>query len=474
VIQENLAEKVEEYSRNHNLFYPGEKVVVAVSGGADSVCLLHVLARLRSKLEINLHIAHLNHQLRGKESTADARYVAGIARRMKIPITIENKDVSAYKRQKRLSLEEAARELRYEFLARVASSIDAGGIAVAHTRDDDIETVLLHLIRGTGINGLRGLRPHSVLQLGEDRSCFNIIRPLLEITRAETVEYCQKLRIKPHFDPSNMSVTFTRNRIRHELLPVLRTYNPRFDDALLRLSAIAKEEMSFIEEQTSQLWSDIVEELGGILVVNIKKIVHLPVIFQRQLLRWAIKYLCGDTRDIESEHIEEMVNFLKKPTGKTLYLPHGLRLHTEYGRLIMNLEDTSVCPFPALDREYKIKIPGETGINGWHISARYLGRKLSGYTSGFVAVLDSDKTGNNLVVRASRTGDSLQPLGMAQTKSLRHFMADARIPHAWRNSVPLVCSPDKIIWVVGWRIDDLVKVTSSTRKVLQLKFERVD
>ena len=469
---EELEKRVLDYIVKNDLFYPGEKVLVAVSGGPDSACLLNVLTRLKTRLGIELHVVHINHQLRGSESEGDARYVARMAQRLQVPATIGKQNVSTYRRKMRLSIEEAARELRYQFFGRFALQENAACVAVAHTRDDNIETILLHILRGTGIAGLRGLQPKQVLQLGEDRLCVDVVRPMLNLSREETSRYCSKIGLKPRIDRSNLSLTFTRNRIRHQLLPILKTYNPKVDEALLRLSNIAGEEISYLEELTSELWSDNVEELGNALSIDIKKMLHLPQVVQRQMLRWGIKYLNGNIKDIEAEHIEEMLEFMKKPSGKILQLPHDLRLRIEYGRLILYLESVTVCPFSLIKDAIKLKIPGETNVNDWTMKARILECTLEKYDQGFTALFDMDKTGDDLKVRTIRSGDVFYPLGMKQTKSISHFMADSKIPNTWRPYVPLVCSADKVVWVVGWRIDDSVKITNRTNRILRLEFTR--
>jgi tRNA(Ile)-lysidine synthase len=223
-VQDSPEQKVLAYIRGKNLASSGDKLVVAVSGGPDSVCLLHILSGLRQELGIELHIAHLNHKLRGAESDADAEYVAGLARRLKIPATIESRDVRAYRAQHRLTLEEAAREVRYNFLAGVAEQTGAEKVAVGHTADDHAETVLMHLLRGSGTRGLRGLLPVSRWQ-SSGRS-LTVIRPLLELNRQDTVDYCRAHKLKPHTDTSNLSAEPFRNRVRRHLLPELRKYNP--------------------------------------------------------------------------------------------------------------------------------------------------------------------------------------------------------------------------------------------------------
>jgi tRNA(Ile)-lysidine synthase len=470
--EKTLEQKVIGFIREYNLFSGGDKLVVAVSGGADSVCLLHILAQRRGELDLELHVAHLNHQLRGAESDADTSYVSALAHKLGVPATIERRDVAAYRDQKGGSLEEAAREVRYSFLAEVAREINAAKVVVGHTCDDHIETVLMHLLRGSGTAGLCGLQPHSVLQYGENGGQLEVVRPLLEITRQETLGYCRRHNLSPRSDSSNASLSFLRNRVRLELLPVLRSYNPGIDKSLLRLADIAGDDISFIEERASLLWKNLAREKGDAIYLDINKIVALPHAIQRQLFRRAVKQLRGNLKDIEADHIEAMMDFLSKPAGKRLCLPDGLILSTEYGRLVLAPAQTSTCPLPALRGASGINIPGETDLTGWRVTAD-IRQKMFADDNGLVASFDLAKVGKKLTVRRRRPGDRFQPLGMSHTKKLQDFMVDSRIPGSWRDRVPLVCSPEQILWVVGWRIDDRAKVTENTKQVLCLKFERL-
>jgi tRNA(Ile)-lysidine synthase len=465
-------QRVIDFVREQNLISAGDKLVVAVSGGADSVCLLHVLARHRDDLDIELHAAHLNHQLRGTESDADASYVSALARKLGVPATVERRDVAAYRDRKGGSLEEAAREVRYGFLAKVARRVGASKVVTGHTRDDHIETILLHLLRGAGTAGLGGLQSRSVLPYGENGSPFSVVRPLLEVSRQETVDYCRRHRLAPRSDSSNESLSFLRNRVRLELLPVLRSYNPGIDRVLVRLADIAGDDISFIEEQTSLLWPGLAQKDGDAIYLDINKMLALPRALQRQVFRKSVKQLRGNLKDVEADHIEAMIESLSKPAGKRFCLPDGLTLSTEYGRLIMTPTGASVCPLPPLRSTTSINIPGETDLAGWRIRAD-IGQQSVGKDNGLSASFDLDKVGKKLVVRRRITGDRFQPLGMNQTKKLQDFMVDAKIPRVWRDRVPLVSSARGILWVVGWRIDDRVKVTEKTKKVLYLQFERL-
>ncbi len=468
-----LQYRVAEFIQKHHLLLPDERLVVAVSGGPDSVCLFHVLLQLQKRLALKLYVAHLNHKLRGAESDADATYVAELARKFSVPAIMETEDVTAYhKKSKGGSLEESARELRYAFFARVAKSIGASKVAVGHTKDDNVETILLHFLRGTGTAGLRGLAPLSILRPKEDKQPVTIVRPLLEVSRNETAAYCEEHKLHPRSDSSNISLKFQRNRIRLELLPLLRNYNPNIDSALLRLAAIATDDTSFLEAQADALWNGLAQEKNGTIYLETSRLAPVPPALQRQIFRKAVERLKGNIRDIEADHVEAMVSFLKKPAGKRLNLPQGLSLFSEYGRLVLTSSPLPPCPLPPLEGTFPLNIPGETTLSWWHITAAIFDSPR-GEKDDFAADLDFDKCGAELIVRSRCPGDRFQPLGMAESKKLQDFMVDCKIPRTWRDRVPLVCSPTEIIWVVGWRISDSAKVTIDTRRVLHLKFRRL-
>ena len=467
-------QKVLRFIKQHRLVTAGEKLVVAVSGGPDSVCLLHILVKLQKELNVELHVAHLNHQLRGAESEADAAYVADLARRLGVPATVASRDVMAFQSRHRLSPEEAAREVRYSFLAQVAADIGAARVAVGHTADDHVETILMHLIRGSGTRGLRGLRPVSRWQ-SSDHSLI-IVRPLLELSREETTAYCRRHRLHPRTDTSNLSTEPFRNRIRHHLLPELRKYNPQVAEALLRTARIATDDLDFIDAGVARLRDGVVHQEGGAVIIDKAGFATLPSALKRHLLRAAMESLLGNLKDIEAGHIEDIIAALDKPAGKVIGLPDGMSFAIEYDRYVLSPDPASLCPFPPLEADTELNIPGHTGISGWDIEAAVISptaAKDEGGKSGeFTACFDYDETGKRLTVRRRRPGDRFQPLGMKQPKKLNAFMIDTRIPQSWRRRIPIVCSPEEILWVVGYRIDERARVTVKTKKVLSLKFTR--
>ena len=467
-------QKVLRFIKRHSLIAGGDKLVVAVSGGPDSVCLLHILWKLREELGIGLHAAHLNHQLRGGESDADASYVAELADRLGIPATIESRDVRAYQAEHRLSLEEAAREVRYAFLARTTAATGATAVAVGHTADDHVETIIMHLLRGSGTRGLRGLLPVKRWQL--EGKALIIVRPLLELTREETTAYCRKHRLNPRTDTSNLSKEPFRNRIRHQLLPELREYNPQVAEALLRNARLAADDIAFIDSEVERLWDKVAQIEKDSVIIRKDEFLTLPSALQRHLLRAAVEKLLGDLKDIEAGHIEDIMNALNKPAGKAIGLPGGLTFTIEYERYVLSTDVSSLCPFPPLEDEAPLNVPGRTEIPGWNIMAALLPPSRTGEAGAndadFTAWLDFTITGDKLTVRRRRNGDRFQPLGMEQPKKLNEFMINARIPRNWRRCIPIVCSSQQIIWTVGYRIDARARVTPDTQQILRLEFIR--
>lgn len=467
--QPSLEQRVLGFIQEHQLISDGEKLVVAVSGGADSVCLIHILANLQEELKLKLHIAHLNHQLRGAESEADTSYVADLARQLAIPATMEKRDVKGYQARERLSLEEAAREVRYSFLAQVAGAIGAERVAVGHTRDDQIETILMHLIRGSGTRGLRGLQPATLWQSGVDS--LTIIRPLLEISHQETENYCHQHRLTPRLDASNLSLSPLRNRIRQQLLPLLESYNPGVTEALLRTGRIAGDDIDFLDEQVTRLWDEVARQEKKSIILDKKGFDQLPPTLKRYLLRALVERLLGSAKDIEMRHVEEMMSLATKAAGKRLSLPGGLTFSVEYNRYLLTSDLTALSPLPLLKGEFPLNIPGETRLPGWRVEATIIKQEEMSEKDDFTAHLDLTKSGDRLMVRPRRRGDRFQPLGLAQPKKLGEFMIDAKIPNTWRGQIPIVCSEEQILWVVGWRLDERAKVSRDTKQVLRLEFK---
>ncbi|MFC2044245.1 tRNA lysidine(34) synthetase TilS, partial [Chloroflexota bacterium] len=286
---------------------------------------------------------------------------------------------------------------------------------------------------------------------------------------------CSNHQLTPRMDSSNLSTSPLRNRIRHQLLPLLKSYNPGITEILLRTARIALDELDFLDKEGARLWDRLVQRQGDIIILDKENFLQLPPALMRHLLRMAIEELLGNLRNIEACHIEEIMAILAKPAGKRLNLPAGLVFSIEYNRYLLGQDPAALSPFPTLSNKLPIKVPGETLLPGWRVTAAILNQEeISGKQINdnlFTAYLDFDKTGDELILRSRYPGDQFMPLGMNQPKKLSEFMINAKAPHAWRKRIPIVSSREHILWVVGWRIDDRVKVSENTKRILYLKFE---
>ncbi len=457
---------------------PGKLLVVAVSGGPDSLALLHAVHHLRETLDLRLHGAHLDHGLRGDASDADARFVAETFRGLGIEFALEAADVASVRRERRLSLEEAARELRYDFLARVAARCGADAVAVGHTSDDQAETVLMHILRGAGLTGLRGMEPLTRRTIS-GRSVA-LVRPLLGVARRETVDYCEALGLEPRTDESNLSTALGRNRVRLELLPLLEQYNPAIRDALVRLSRSAARDLAYMESETDKTWDWTVRVDEKMATIDRAAFSGLNPALQHYVLRRAVQASRGDVEDLEQNHVEDMARLMAGPAGRTLNLPSGMQFAVDYAEATLAPLDAERCPLPPLKGEHGLNVPGETFLPGWRVTAELL--EPQAYRKSTEEPADSstallfgyDNLGGRLSLRSRAPGDRFQPLGMAQAKKLQDFMVDSRVPRSWRDRVPLVVSPRGIAWVVGWRIADWARVTDDGDAMLKITFESDD
>jgi tRNA(Ile)-lysidine synthase len=255
-------------------------------------------------------------------------------------------------------------------------------------------------------------------------------------------------------------------------LLLLKSYNPQVIESILRTAHIAGDDIAFLEKEARRLWRKVAGQRGETIVLDKAAILKLSPSMQRHLLRLAIEKMVGNLKDIEARHIEELMQALNKPAGKQISLPYGLVFTIDYTCYLLGRESSSRSPFPVLDGEYAIKVPGNTVIPGWSIQASIDEKSEAPRANdNFTGYFDYDLVGNKLTLRSRKRGDRFQPLGMTETKKIGQFMIDSRIPRDWRTGIPIICNEDKILWVVGYRIDERAKVTEKTKRVLRLKLE---
>jgi tRNA(Ile)-lysidine synthase len=489
---DTLLAAVHAFILKHHLLPKSGTIVVGVSGGPDSVCLLHVLKTLCAPEgpfpQVKLHVAHLNHLLRGEESQADATFVADLAAAWGLPCTIGQADVAAQAKVARQSIEEAARAARYFFLQEVeaADRERASRIAVGHHADDQVETLVMHWLHGSGMGGLVGMRPEQ-----HD----GIIRPLLAVRRKEILAYCARHHLEFREDASNQDTRFLRNRIRHELLPTLEQYNPNLRETLLRNAEILVEEERYFQAQADAAWRQVITvEAFPRLEGDVAAYRRLPLALRRRFLRDLGLWASDGQVSLELRHITAIDDLLHRATGGgALHLPGGMRVlrmqqRFEFGRPLA-YEQTEQAPgqHPGQVAEtVHLPVPGEACLPGttWLVLAQILDSASApppGYEEsrkgsrwGYVD-LDAVQAYLPLALRTRHAGDRFRPLGMAQEKKLQDAFVDAKIPRTERSTLPLVCGADgTLLWVPGYLVSDLVKLTPATRKVLALELRQAD
>ncbi|MGI5881626.1 MAG: tRNA lysidine(34) synthetase TilS [Dethiobacteria bacterium] len=478
------------------LINKGDRVVIAVSGGADSLSLLILLNRLRREpdLPFSLHVAHLDHGLRGKSAAGDAKFVRRMAKKLGLPCSVGIVQAEHYKRSRGLSLEDAARQLRYGFLEQLAARVGANCIVVGHNRDDQVETVLLNFLRGSGPDGLAGMNYSR--KIGE--SGVALVRPLLNIKRREIEEFCWRYGFRPRLDETNKDPRFLRNRIRKEILPLLeKVVNPRLREGIFRLSQLFSLDRDCWEQITTDRLLAIQREGGpDSLTIDRQLFLGEHASLQGRIIRLVVKKLLGSIpREVGFHRIQATLDLInrEKPRG-AVHFPHGLIITRDYQKIKAFL--------PAVHREEKrsrqgcqttfLPIPGEVGIAGYpHVILRASLSEACALVwppdEERVAYLDFDKVfglasageglppgGNNdmvLLVRRRQPGDRFYPLGAPGRKKLKDFFINHKISWRKRDFIPLVIAGEEIVWVVGRQISHLCRITEDTKKVIVLSLE---
>ena len=455
----------------------GASVVAAFSGGPDSTTLLHSLHCLKDALGLKLHAAHLDHGLRPESSEADADFAREFSSSLGVPLTTKRADTHALRAEYGLSVEEAARRVRYEFLSRVASKYEADCVALGHTLDDQAETVLLNAIRGTGLDGLSAMKETSSQKIGAGRVI--LFRPLLSISKSKILAYCAENDLDPRLDESNLSTEFTRNRIRLDLMPRLEQYNPSIRAALARLAYSASMDLDFIRQEVERAARDVITVDSRGVGIERERFSRLHPALGYHLLRHAVGIVKGDTNDLELQHVSQMFDMISGASGKIMNLPGGLSFHVDYNSAHIRQADALDSPVPTIDgAPIEIRVPGSATKGEWTVLSRFVENGAKSIENSkddprLSERFDADEIGETLLLRARKAGDTFQPLGMGSEKKLKDFMIDAHIPRRWRDSVPLVESRGHIAWVVGWRIADWAKISPRTRRVLEIRFEKV-
>ena len=474
--EQQILRKVQQAIVSYGMLQKNDRVLVGLSGGPDSVALLHMLIKLAPKWDLTLGAAHLNHTLRGTDSAKDAQFVAALCQKLSIPFHLQEQDVAAYQAQHKVSLEMAGRHLRYVFYNEIATSQNFNKIALGHHADDNAELVLINLLRGSGPLGIAGIPP---------KRGSRIIRPLIGLRRSEIVYFLAQHRLEYVLDPSNSDTRFLRNRIRHHLLPFLaETYNPNVSDALNRLALIARSEEDWIDRQAQRVFEETARPADDCVEFFIDPFLKLHLALQRRIVRKAVQHLSGDLKRFSYRHIDAVCRLAHHGAEeRPVQLPQGLTARRKQDRLLMGknlgtyrvqkdslhshplytytIDDPDAPPQTLIIEKAGLRltwrcIPAD-GLTSW--------RPAGPQTAFF----DKDKISYPLMVRNFQPGDRFRPLGMGGSQKLKKFFINSKIPRSERERIPVLVSSDEIIWVAGQRMGEPAKISAETRNIL--KFE---
>lgn len=473
----NIHTQVTRFIADHGMFADSDHVLVAVSGGADSVALLHLLISLRQHAPGRLGVAHVNHRLRKAHSDADASFVEKLALQQQLPFYQCIADARRQVGGHGVSLEEHARRLRYRALTDFAQNHGYGVLAVAHHADDNAESVLMALIRGSGPRGLSAMAPKKRL-----KGCW-LVRPLLTCTQTRILDFVHAGAIEYRHDHSNDDDRFLRNRIRHQLLPLLRQdYNPKIDAALVRTASILRQEEKWAEEQAQTFFAQTVRKPPAQpLRLSIRRLQKWPVAVRRRIIRRAIQIAKGNLRRIQAGHIEQILNLLRSDKAAAqLHLPDRLLVTIDARDLIFARQPTALRHIHQNEDPekkgyaHRLETPGQVHIPeiGGQFSVSAIELPATDEMAAFqanMALVDGDVVDFPLIIRSLAPGDRFCPLGLKGSRKVSRFLRDAGIPQKEKRRYPVVISGDKIIWVAGHRIDSSVKITPTTRKALRFE-----
>lgn len=449
-----IEQKVLKFIDGHYLIKKGDKILVAISGGADSVFLLSFLMKFKNRFRTDIAAFHLNHQLRGKAALADENFCTEFCKTNNIKLIRVSKDVKAYAKKKKQSIEEAGREVRYAELAKAAEKIDCSKIATAHNASDNVETILLNFIKGTGLNGLAGIPVKRE----------NIIRPILCLNADEIRKYLKSKKISYRLDKSNLSSDYERNFLRNEIIPKLKQrLNPKLEEKIANTSQIISNVNSFIEKKITLFSTKAVKNYGNKIQINLKAISRLD----KRLRGIFLKSIIGKASGIElsSKNIFDIVDLLEVQTGKSIHLESGIIALRERNELILGKHTSTAKK----KKSTGIKIGQKKVVEGKIISISEVKRKMFKFTNDkSVEFISGDGLQKDFAIKKWKAGDRFQPIGMRGTKKISDFLSDEKISSHKKKEQLVLTNSEQIVWVIGFRIDERFKVTPESKKILKL------
>lgn len=461
-----MLQSVIDYIDKYNMINKGDKIIVAVSGGPDSMCLLHMLLSIKDRYSLQLVAAHINHGLRGVEADKDEEYVEKFCVKEGIEFFSKHVDVHKLSSEKGMSCELAGREVRYKFFDYLLIKLKAQKIALAHNANDSAETVLMRIIRGTGSDGLIGIKPV------RDRK---YIRPILNLSRKQIEYYCEMNNLNPRIDKSNLENIYSRNKIRLELIPYIeKNFNPNIIDTINKFSEIVTMDNNYIEEITIKKFNNHCKIHKEKVIIQKEAFIENEAILSR-IIRKSIEAIAGDLCNFEKVHIHDIISLQKQGTGKLIRLPRNLEAYNNYGSIEIRTKEAYEFN---IKYEYQLNLNSTIFIkeNNISIAAKIIDndKNLKLCDMKNIKYFDYNKVSFPIILRNRRDGDKFNPSGMKGSKKLKDYFMDIKVPKEMRNKIPLLVFNKDIAWVIGYRISNKFKINNNTKKILEIRIEGED
>ena len=463
-----MLDKVINYIKENKIIQQDDRILVALSGGPDSVCLLHMLYRIKDKFNLKLGAIHINHMLRGEEADKDENYIIDLCEQMGIKHYVKRINIEYIAKETNVSLETAGRNERYKAFEEIKIKDKYNKIAVAHNANDQAETILMRIMRGTGLEGLTGIKPQRE---------GGIIRPILCLNRQEIEDYCEYNGLNPRIDASNYDRHYSRNRVRLDILPYMRdNFNKDIIDTLNRMTILLQKDNEFIEEYSQKCYNiyckkhnNKLEILKELFEKEMESIITRVVII-------AFKEISKSYQNFEMKHIYEIVNLASRETGKKINLTNNIICENLYGNIVLSKNDNKyynscVKTEIKLDKDNIIE---NIEFNNYIINFEVIeNKKKEKFTkNNLIKLFNYDKIEKEILIRYRKDGDKIIPLGMSGSKKVKDIFINSKVPREERDNTPILCFDDKISWIVGYKTSQLFKIDSDTKMILKITVNR--
>lgn len=462
----NIIKEFLRFIKENDLLQNGDGVVVGLSGGPDSVCLINLLYSVREELNLKLAACHINHMLRGEAADEDERFASELCQKLNIVFYSKKVDINKYSKKNRLSSEAAGREVRYEYFNEIMKKLNFNRIATAHNANDQAETILMRIMRGTGLEGLSGI------PVKRD----NIyIRPILFLKREEIEEYCEDININPRIDATNLERDYSRNKVRLDILPYMKNnFNSEIVDAINRMGMLLESDIKYISSKVEEVYNKLCIKEQNSLIIKSEAFKYQATIINR-IIRKAVKEVSGDSYDFEMKNIQDIITLANLETSKRVDLPKGLYAVNVYGDIYIKDREETISEFASELVIQRDNLNGNMAAFGNYVfefNVVNLEEDIKYNQNSLIKYFDYSKISDNIVIRYRKNGDTIKPIGMNGNKKVKDVFIDMKIPKAERDLIPIVDFDEEIAWIVGIKVSEKFKIEKQTKDILRISVKR--